>query len=312
MDIDGDDSRVEDILSPRGKTRPAPFGASSSTGAPRSLRDFEIGRPLGKGHFGKVYLAKHKAQGYIVALKCLDRKSVEGDAGVERQVMREIEIMSELRHPNIIRLYDYFSDQQNLYLMLEFAGQGELYKQLAKRGRFSERRAAKIVAQVAAALAYLHAKNVIHRDIKPENLLIGLDGEVKVGDFGWSVYSPHGAQRTLCGTLSYVSPEMVLGQPHGRGVDVWVRGRRLTRAHAEALGVLAYELVVGREPFEADTRAGPRLVHMRICKCDVRFPSHVSPEAQDFIMALLRLRPDERMPLASVPEHAWIVGNLQE
>lgn len=87
-----------DILSPRGKQPAAAALPSDATAGPaRSLRDFEIGRPLGKGHFGKVYLAKHRAQGYIVALKCLDRKSVEGDAGVERQVMREIEIMSELR-----------------------------------------------------------------------------------------------------------------------------------------------------------------------------------------------------------------------
>ncbi|KAL1407950.1 spindle assembly checkpoint kinase [Vanrija albida] len=295
MDIDDDDSRVEALLDPaRGGPQPTRQGST------RRLRDFEIGRPLGKGHFGKVYLAKHRSQGFIVALKCLERAAVEGDAAVERQVMREIEIMSELRHPNIIRLYDYFSDDKHLYLMMEFAGQGELYKQLAKRGRFSERRAAKIVAQVADGLAYLHAKNVIHRDIKPENLLVGMDGEVKIGDFGWSVYSPHGSQRTLCGTLSYVSPEMVLGQPHGRAIDIW------------ALGVLTYELVVGREPFEADTRGGPRLVHMRICKCDVRFPGHVSPEAQDFVMALLRLKPDDRMPLDRVPSHAWIAGNLEE
>lgn len=97
---------------------------------------------------------------------------------------------------------------------------------------------------MAEGLAYLHSKNVIHRDIKPENLMIGLNGEIKIGDFGWSVYSPEERQSTLCGTPSYISPEMILGKPHGKAVDVW------------ALGVLAYEMVTGDEPFAgADQRS---------------------------------------------------------
>ncbi|RSH79176.1 spindle assembly checkpoint kinase [Apiotrichum porosum] len=232
-------------------------------GHSRSLRDFEIGRPLGKGHFGRVYLARLKtASSFIVALKCLDRAAVEKNPNVERQVRREIEIMMNLRHPNIVRLYDYFADEKNLYLMLEFAGKGELFKQLAKLGRFSERRSAKYTRQVSYGLAYLHSKNVIHRDLKPENLLIGLNGELKIADFGWSVYSPEESQRTMCGTLSYVSPEMVLGQPHGKAIDIW------------ALGVLAYEMVVGEEPFAADTRTGPR--------------HFVTPVAQSFITSVSR------------------------
>lgn len=78
------------------------------------------------------------------------------------------------------------------------------------------------MSQVAAGLAYLHEHNVIHRDIKPENLLLGMEGEIKIGDFGWSVHSPEERQRTIAGTLSYVSPEMIQGQPYGRAVDAWV------------------------------------------------------------------------------------------
>lgn len=191
------------------------------------MSDFEIGKPLGKGtsgrsqltagKFGRVYLARVKSSSFVLALKCLDRAEVEHNPQVERQVAREIQIMQSLSHPNIIRLYDYFADSKNLYLMLEYAGQGELYRQLSKRGRFSNRRSATYAKQVAAGLQYLHERDVIHRDIKPENLLLGMDGQIRIGDFGWSVHSPEGSQRTLCGTLSYVSPEMILGQPHGRG-----------------------------------------------------------------------------------------------
>lgn len=97
---------------------------------------------------------------------------------------------------------------------------------------------------MADALAYLHSKHVIHRDIKPENLLIGLDGELKIGDFGWSVHAPSNRRRTFCGTLDYLPPEMVEGKDHNEKVDHW------------ALGVLAYEFLCGRPPFEEKDEKG--------------------------------------------------------
>ena len=91
---------------------------------------------------------------------------------------------------------------------------------------------------MADALSYLHSKHVIHRDIKPENLLLGIKGELKIGDFGWSVHAPGNRRQTLCGTLDYLPPEMVAGEQHGEAVDLW------------ALGVLAYEFLEGVPPFE--------------------------------------------------------------
>ncbi|ORY33754.1 kinase-like domain-containing protein [Naematelia encephala] len=260
------------------------------------LSNFDIGRPIGKGHFGRVYLARVRASAdpFILVLKCLTKDEMI-IKGVQTQVRREIEIMQQLRHPHIVRLYGWFHDENRIFLMMEFAGQGELYNHLARSGRFSEKRASGYIRQVADGLAYLHTKNVIHRDIKPENLLLSLNGDIKIADFGWSVYSPHeDGQRTLAGTLSYVSPEMVLGQPYGRAVDIW------------ALGVLTYELVCGEEPFGADTTYGPRLVQSRICRCDVQFPDFVSDKGRSFISKLLQLRPADRLPLADVPHDTWI------
>lgn len=94
------------------------------------------------------------------------------------------------------------------------------------------------IAQMADALSYLHSKHVIHRDIKPENLLLGIRGELKIGDFGWSVHAPGNRRTTLCGTLDYLPPEMVEGKQHGEAVDLW------------ALGVLTYEFLEGVPPFE--------------------------------------------------------------
>ena len=124
------------------------------------------------------------------------------------------------------------------------------------------------MAQLADALKYCHSKKVIHRDIKPENLLLGLRGELKIADFGWSVHAPTSRRATLCGTLDYLPPEMVEGKMHDEKVDLW------------SLGVLCYEFLVGKPPFEAE---GSTETYRRITQVDLRFPSHVSEGARDLI-----------------------------
>ena len=260
-----------------------------------SLDDFDIGRPLGKGKFGNVYLCREKKHRFIVALKVLHKRQLL-KAGVEHQLRREIEIQSHLRHRNILRLYGYFWDARRVYLILEYAPKGELYKELTRRGRFSERRAAQYVYSLSRALRYCHRKHVIHRDIKPENLLLGYRGELKIADFGWSVHSPSSRRNTLCGTLDYLPPEMIEGKEHDHRVDVW------------ALGVLAYEFIVGVPPFEAE---GNTATYRRIVRVDLQFPSYVTHEARDFISRLLKRKPDDRMRLDMVSKHPWILHHLK-
>lgn len=259
------------------------------------LSDFDIGRPLGRGKFGNVYLAREKKSGYVVALKVLFKNQLQ-QSNVEHQLRREIEIQSHLRHPNILRLYGYFYDESRVYLILEYAAKGELYKELQKCVRFDEQRTATYIASLANALVYCHSKHVIHRDIKPENLLLGLNGELKIADFGWSVHAPNSRRKTLCGTLDYLPPEMVEGSLHDACVDVW------------SLGVLCYEFLYGNPPFEA---AGHSETYKRILRVDLRFPSepNVSSDAKDLIQALLVKNPRERMDLSEVVRHPWISKN---
>ncbi|KAI3325487.1 kinase-like protein [Xylariaceae sp. AK1471] len=260
---------------------------------------FEIGKPLGKGKYGRVYLARDREQKFICALKVLYKNELQ-HARDQIQVRREIEIQSNLRHPNILKLYGHFHDAKRIFIILEFAGQGELYKHLRKAQRFPEWRAAQYIAQMACALRYLHRKHVIHRDIKPENILVGIHGEIKISDFGWSVHAPGNRRNTYCGTLDYLPPEMI--RPRGSDnsydekVDLW------------SLGVLMYEFLVGEAPFEDSMVMTTR----RIAKGDMRIPSYVSVEARDLIKKLLVVDPEGRLPLKEVQQHPWIIKHSQK
>jgi aurora kinase len=261
------------------------------------LDDFEIGKPLGQGKFGSVYLAREKASKYIVAIKVLHKSQLQ-KAGVEHQLRREIEIQSHLRNRNILRMYGYFYDAKRIYLILEYSPGGELYKKLTQKGRFSEKISAKYISDLSQALDYCHSKHVIHRDIKPENLLVGAHGEVKVADFGWSVHAPTSRRNTLCGTLDYLPPEMVEGREHDHTVDNW------------SIGVLLYEFLYGGPPFEAE---GHSATYRRISRVDLKFPRtpQVSEDAQDLIRRLLVKDTKERICLKDVPKHPWVVRNCK-
>ena len=235
-----------------------------------NLSQFEIGKALGKGKFGRVYLIKERTTGFVCALKVLHKcELVKGR--VEKQVRREIEIQSNLRHPNILRLFGHFHDTKRIFLILEFACKGELYKHLRRETKFPEWKAAQYIAQMAAALKYLHKKHVIHRDIKPENILVGVHGELKIADFGWSVHAPNNRRNTMCGTLDYLPPEMLkpgtADNYYTQAVDLW------------SLGVLTYEFLVGEAPFE-DSQP---MTYRRIARCEMTVPPFVSAEAKDLI-----------------------------
>ncbi|VEU22288.1 DEKNAAC103338 [Brettanomyces naardenensis] len=256
--------------------------------------DFELGRKLGKGKFGRVYCVREKASGFVCALKVMSKEEIVSYK-VEKQFVREIEIQANLRHTNCLRLYGWFYDEKNVYLILEYAAKGELYKMLKDCKRFDEPRTSYYIYQVANALVYLHRKHIIHRDLKPENILIHFHNQVKLSDFGWSVYAPQDTRRTtMCGTLDYLPPEMVEAKSHDEKVDVW------------ALGVLLYELLVGRPPFEDEHSS---TTYKRIAKVDLKIPQFVSSEAADLIKGLLRYDPVKRMKLEDVSKHPWMVKN---
>ncbi|XP_059183654.1 aurora kinase A isoform X2 [Centropristis striata] len=280
--------------------KPAKTDPANTSGSNKrwSLENFDIGRPLGKGKFGNVYLARERQSKFILALKVLFKSQLE-KAGVEHQLRREVEIQSHLRHPNILRLYGYFHDSSRVYLLLEFAPKGELYSELQRCGCFSEERSATYIMELAGALNYCHKKKVIHRDIKPENLLLGANGELKIADFGWSVHTPSSRRSTLCGTLDYLPPEMIEGKTHDEKVDLW------------SLGVLCYEFLVGKPPFETKSHEE---TYRKISRVEYTYPAHidVSAGAKDLVARLLKHNPMHRLPIQGVLTHPWLVENSKK
>lgn len=262
-----------------------------------SLDDFGFIKELGQGRFGKVVKARELHTNYTVALKIL-QKSQLSNMNAEIQLRREIEIQSELDHPNILRLYGFFYDNTRIYLILEFASGGELYKKLkACGGTFDESRAARYTYSLASAVRHCHSKGVIHRDIKPENLLLDEQDNLKIADFGWSVHAVRNNRRgTVCGTLDFLAPEMCEGERYDASIDVW------------SIGILLFEMLFGRPPFEEQTEFHTK---ERIKLVDLVFPlGDVSEEAKHLIRSLLRRNPKKRLPLAKVLSHPWIIRHV--
>ncbi|KAI9922076.1 hypothetical protein PsorP6_002222 [Peronosclerospora sorghi] len=260
------------------------------------INDFLVTKNLGQGKFGNVYLAKVKGSNVSVALKVLSKSPLKRD-GNAHNLKREIELQVRLRHPNVLNMHGYFHDSSCVYLVLEYAPHGELYKELARIKYFDDAAAAHYVAQVVEALKHCHSCGIIHRDIKPENLLLGYNNTIKLADFGWSVHAPrpYNFRNTFCGTPDYLSPEIVLGLPYDYRTDSW------------SLGVLAYELLIGVTPFYC---ANVLDMYKRIESVNYNFPPtpSISDNARNFIDQLLKKKPADRMELKDASQHPWILN----
>ncbi|KAK6089976.1 hypothetical protein P3W45_001022 [Vairimorpha bombi] len=264
-----------------------------------TIDDFELGKPLGRGKFGDVWMAREKSKGYIVALKIIKRSSILTKE-TAKQIRREIEIHRRLKHKNILRMYGYFYDSERLYLILEYAGKGEFFKLLNENnGKFSEKYTSIYIKQLIDGLIYMHNNDVIHRDIKPENLLLGSDDQLKLADFGWAVKNNDKMRLTFCGTLEYLSPEMLNNQIHDHNIDIW------------CLGVLTYEFLVGKPPFDIKPRS-LREAKRKIVSCNISKPDNMSSIAFDFIDRLLVNDKSKRMTLQGALKHIFIVKHIKD
>lgn len=238
-----------------------------------SANDFEMGRILGTGSFGRVALAKHKPTNTVVAIKSLLKSHIIKNQQVSH-VQSEREVLAAIDHPFVVRMHANFQDEHCCRFVMEYIAGGEFFSHLRSRGQLPEDAARFYAAQVLLVFEYLHSKDIIYRDLKPENMLLDSEGYLKLADFGFAKVLPGGKRTyTLCGTCDYLAPEVILSKGHGRAVDWW------------ELGILMYEMLAGYPPF-CDTDAMG--TYQRILKGVVTFPFHVSPAAKDLIRKLLQ------------------------
>ena len=264
------------------------------------ITDFEQLANLGIGGYGKVNLYRHKVTGAEYAIKLIDKTKFENKQQKEL-FAREVEIMYKIRHPNIVRLYTHFEDESNCYIALEYIKKGNLYSytQSMPNKVLDAATVAHFVVDLISSLYYLHNMNppIIHRDIKPENLLIGNNGQLKLTDFGGSNYLEGSVRYTTCGTQIYHSPEMLLKKGYDTRVDIW------------AIGVLIFELMVGKPPFRSD---GQHSMEDNIINLRINWPKSINLLAKNLIQKILKLDPNERPTLEEILEHQFIVNNVQE
>ena len=264
------------------------------------ITDFEQIANLGTGGYGKVNLYRHKVTGAEYAIKLIDKTKFENKLQKEL-FAREVDMMYKIRHPNIVRLYTHFEDETNCYIALEYIKKGNLYSytQSMPNKVLDAATTAHFVVDLISSLYYLHNMNppIIHRDIKPENLLVGNNGQLKLTDFGGSNYLEGGNVRyTTCGTQIYHSPEMLLKKGYDTRVDIW------------AIGILIFELMVGRPPFKSDGQHSmeDNIVHLRI-----NWPSTMNLLAKNLVSKLLKLEPDQRPTLKEILEHQFILNYVE-
>ena len=264
------------------------------------ITDFEQIANLGTGGYGKVNLYRHKITGAEYAIKLIDKTKFENKLQKEL-FAREVDMMYKIRHPNIVRLYTHFEDETNCYIALEYIKKGNLYSytQSMPNKVLDAATTAHFVVDLISSLYYLHNMNpaIIHRDIKPENLLVGNNGQLKLTDFGGSNYLEGGNVRyTTCGTQIYHSPEMLLKKGYDTRVDIW------------AIGILIFELMVGRPPFKSDAQHSmeDNIVHLRI-----NWPNTMNLLAKNLISKILKLEPDQRPTLKEILEHQFILSYVE-
>ncbi|XP_073004603.1 probable serine/threonine protein kinase IRE isoform X1 [Typha latifolia] len=281
-----------------------------------SIEDFEILKPISRGAFGRVFLAKKRVTGDLFAIKVLKKADMIRKNAVE-SILAERNILISARNPFVVRFFYSFTCRDNLYLVMEYLNGGDLYSLLRNLGCLEEEMARTYIAEVVLALEYLHSLNVIHRDLKPDNLLISRDGHIKLTDFGLSKVGlinstddlsgpdvsnaslsgdsgpTRAAQRaqkreqrrkqSAVGTPDYLAPEILLGIPHGQTADWW------------SVGVILFELIVGIPPFNAEH---PQIIFDNIMNRDIpwpQIPEEMSYEAYDLINKLLIENPLQRI-----------------
>lgn len=259
---------------------------------------YRWGRLLGKGGFAKCYEGTDLESGVVYAIKVICRAGLI-KAKMQSKLHSEIAIHRRLSHHNIVKFYRTFQDEWYVYIILEKCSSQTLMEISRTRSRFSKEEAQFIMMQSISAIQYMHTNDVLHRDLKLGNMMMDVEMNVKIGDFGLAAELQFDGERkrTICGTPNYIAPEILQGATEGHSfeVDVW------------SLGVILYTLLVGEPPFQTnDVKA----TYTRIKQCRFSFPPGLamSQSGKDLICQMLQSKPERRPSMVQVRQHPFFNG----
>ncbi|KAI9694931.1 MAG: hypothetical protein M1822_000548 [Bathelium mastoideum] len=296
--------------------------------------EYVLGQTLGEGEFGKVKMGWKKEGGVQVAIKLIRREQLGSNPSRLPKIYREIAILRELQHPNIVKLHEMVETERHIGIILEYASGGELFDYILNHRYLKDNAARRLFAQLVSGIGYLHKKGIVHRDLKLENLLLDRNRNIIISDFGFAnTFDPNdelgdeieyklsdrdfvkkagleqpGANghrrgdlmQTSCGSPCYAAPELVVSDSlyTGRKVDVW------------SCGVILYAMLAGYLPFDDDP-ANPEgdninLLYKYIVSTTLTFPEYVTPHARDLLRRILVPDPRKRADLFEVARHSWL------
>ena len=257
---------------------------------PKTLGDYIIKKTIGKGTFSKVKLGVHKETKQKVAIKILEKSAIVEKDDLER-IIREMTILNQIDHINVIKVYDIYESEDNYLIIMEYCEGGELFNYIVKNQKLSEEETSFFFYQIINGVEYLHSKNIVHRDLKPENLLLCEGNILKIIDFGLSNFYNGNYLSTPCGSPCYASPEMVSGNKYnGFNIDIW------------AIGIILFAMLCGYLPFEDDDND---ILFQKILECKLDYPKHLSSLAKDIMKKILVTNPEKRIKIPQIKKHKF-------
>uniref|UniRef100_H2ZXG2 non-specific serine/threonine protein kinase n=1 Tax=Latimeria chalumnae TaxID=7897 RepID=H2ZXG2_LATCH len=266
--------------------------------------DFEYSRKdlIGHGAFAVVFKGRHrKKTDWEVAIKSINKKNLS-----KSQILlgKEIKILKELQHENIVALYDVQETPNLVFLVMEYCNGGDLADYLQAKGTLSEDTIRVFLQQIAAAMRILHSKGIIHRDLKPQNILLSyvsrrkatLNGiRVKIADFGFARYLQSNMMAaTLCGSPMYMAPEVIMSQHYDAKADLW------------SIGTLVYQCLVGKPPFQANSPQDLRLFYEKNKNLVPNIPRETSTHLAELLLGLLQRNQKDRLDFETFFNHPFL------
>uniref|UniRef100_A0A8C1EDH4 Protein kinase C n=1 Tax=Cyprinus carpio carpio TaxID=630221 RepID=A0A8C1EDH4_CYPCA len=258
-----------------------------------NLDNFTLHKMLGKGSFGKVFLAELKGTGQFFAVKALKKDVVLMDDDVECTMVERRVLSLAWEHPFLTHLYCTFQTKENLFFVMEYLNGGDLMFHIQTCHRFDLPRSTFYAAEIVCGLQFLHSKGIVYRDLKLDNILLDIDGHIKIADFGMCKENMFGEARTctFCGTPDYIAPEILLGQKYGTSVDWW------------SFGVLLYEMLIGQSPFHGHDEEE---LFQSIRTDDPCYPRWVTRDTNDILVKLFVREPERRLGVkGNIRQHAF-------